>query len=149
MVLSMRRPRVNLHVQLPKPVEIPQYVPSPLIPLPTQEVQQVSDLEKLQVLGSGNGGTVYRVCHNKSSKVQCHGVFEESFDDISILMEYVEAGSLDVLAKTLGSFSETIIANIAYQSLTGLDYLHSKKIVHRDIKPSNLLVTREMASQDC
>ncbi|KAL2553701.1 Mitogen-activated protein kinase kinase 9 [Forsythia ovata] len=176
MVLSMKRPLVNLHVQLPKPVEIPQYIPTPLILLPTQEVQHVSDLEKLQVLGSGNGGTVYRVCHKKSSKVyalkvirggateqvrqeieilrcctdspnivQCHGVFEESFGDISILMEYMEAGSLDVLAKTtLGSFSETIIANIAYQSLTGLDYLHSKKIVHRDIKPSNLLVTREM-----
>ncbi|KAL2553713.1 Mitogen-activated protein kinase kinase 9 [Forsythia ovata] len=165
---------VNLHLQLPKQVEIPQYIPIPLI-LPMQEVQCLSDLEKLQVLGFGNGWTVYRVRHKPSSKVyalkvicggatdqvrqeikilrccmdspnivRCHGVFGKLFDDISILMEYVEAGSLDVLAKAVGSLSETIIANIAYQSLTGLDYLHSKKIVHRDIKPSNLLVTREM-----
>ncbi|KAL2553712.1 Mitogen-activated protein kinase kinase 7 [Forsythia ovata] len=174
MALLSKRPHVNLRLQLPKQVEIPQYIPIPLI-LPMQEVQCLSDLEKLQVLGSGNGRTVYRVRHKPSSKVyalkvirggatnqvrqeieilrccmdspnivRCHGVFGESFDDISILMEYVEAGPLDVLAKAVGSLSETIIANIAYQSLTGLDYLHSKKIVHRDIKPSNLLVTREM-----
>lgn len=134
----------------------------------------MSDLEKLQILGSGNGGTVYRVRHKQSSRiyalkvirggatdqvrqeleilrrinspntVRCHAIFEEAFGDISILMEYVEAGSMDVLVKKVGSFSETIVANIAYQSLKGLEHLHSKKIVHRDIKPSNLLVTREM-----
>lgn len=174
MALSRKRPHLNLHIQVPEPVEIPQCIPiNPLI-LPRQEVECVSDLEKLQILGSGNGGTVYRVRHKQSSKVyalkvirggatdqvrqeieilrrmdspntvRCHAIFEEAFGDISILMEYVEAGSLDVLAKKVGSFSETLVANIAYQSLKGLEYLHSKSIVHRDIKPSNLLVTREM-----
>lgn len=136
------------------------------------------DLEKLEVLGHGNGGTVYKVQHKRTSAVyalkvvhgdsdttvrrqafremeilrrtdspyvvRSHGIFEKPSGDISILMEYMDAGTLDTLLKTKGTFSEPQLADVARQVLNGLNYLHSHKIIHRDIKPSNLLVNKDM-----
>ncbi|GMH23363.1 hypothetical protein Nepgr_025206 [Nepenthes gracilis] len=76
--------------------------------------------------------------------VRCHGIFEKPGGDISILMEYMESGTLDSILKTTGSFSETSLVHVARHVLNGLSYLHAHKIVHRDIKPSNLLVNRSM-----
>ncbi|KAK3037006.1 hypothetical protein RJ639_029995 [Escallonia herrerae] len=137
-----------------------------------------ADYEKLQVLGHGNGGTVYKVRQKRTSAVyalkvvhgdsdsavrrqifremeilrrtdspfvvRCHGIFEKPGGDVAILMEYMDAGTLDTLLKSNGIFSEPSLANIARQVLDGLNYLHSHKIIHRDIKPSNLLVNRDM-----
>lgn len=35
---------------------------------------------------------------------------------------------------------EKEVANIAFQVLSALSYLHTRKLVHRDLKPSNLLI---------
>lgn len=64
--------------------------------------------------------------------------------DIGILMEYMNAGTLENLLKSQTVFSELCLAKIAKQVLGGLDYLKSHKIIHRDLKPSNLLVNNEM-----
>ncbi|KAL3507319.1 hypothetical protein ACH5RR_032701 [Cinchona calisaya] len=56
----------------------------------------------------------------------------------------MEGGSLDNLVKGNGSFPEAVIGRIAFQVLTGLDYLHARKIVHCDIKPANLLIDKHM-----
>ncbi|KNA17854.1 hypothetical protein SOVF_076730 [Spinacia oleracea] len=137
----------------------------------------LSDFTKLTVLGSGSGGTVYKVTHKQNGGVyalklissdpnpthlrqlcrekeilrrmissdspyivRCHRVFEKSDGDLAILMEHMDGGTLDHTLKKEGTFSEPLLANVAYQILNGLKYLHSHKIVHRDIKPSNLLV---------
>ena len=67
----------------------------------------------------------------------------EYFEDTSkyyIVMEYCKGGDVfDKLAK-LGTFSEAQAAKVLKQLLSGLAYLHHRKVIHRDIKPENLLL---------
>ncbi|ESQ49427.1 hypothetical protein EUTSA_v10021961mg [Eutrema salsugineum] len=127
-----------------------------------------SDLDRINVLGNGNGGTVYKVRHKTTSEiyalkkvkeyldsasrhqllreieilrlvdspyaVKCHDIFQKPSGEVSILMEYMDLGTLESLVVT-----EDQLALIARQVLKGLNYLHELKIVHRDIKPANLL----------
>jgi len=59
-----------------------------------------------------------------------------------ISMEYCGAGSLsDLMAICDTTLGEREIAGVMYQSLLGLDYLHSQKKIHRDIKSGNILLT--------
>ena len=53
-------------------------------------------------------------------------------------------GTLDLLLRTHGTFSEPKLADVVHQVLNGLSYLHGHKIIHRDLKPSNLLVNDKM-----
>ncbi len=95
---------------------------------------------------------------------QCHSPYIISFMGafykdraISLVMEYMESGSLsDVLkvsadlpsavsgaaaAESMGGLSEPLIAEIFTHVLRGLVYLHTdRRILHRDIKPSNILM---------
>ena len=41
---------------------------------------------------------------------------------------------------SMKKFTEKDVANILYQLLRGLNYMHKKNIVHRDIKPENILM---------
>ncbi|KAK3034041.1 hypothetical protein RJ639_032963 [Escallonia herrerae] len=195
MALVRERRQLNLRLPLPDVSERRPRFPLPLPPTSQSSTATstaaaaaaattcaatfvAADYEKLQVLGHGNGGTVYKVRHKRTSAVyalkvvhgdsdsavrrqifremeilrrtdspfvvRCHGIFEKPGGDVAILMEYMDAGTLDTLLKSNGTFSEPSLANIARQVLNGLNYLHSHKIIHRDIKPSNLLVNRDM-----
>ena len=44
-------------------------------------------------------------------------------------------------------FTEKDCANIIYQVLRGLNYMHKQNIVHRDIKPENILLESKDPSQ--
>jgi len=79
--------------------------------------------------------------------VDYYGAF---FHDNRIYMalEYMNAGALSsILAakkKATPDFHipERLLANITWQVLDGLEYLHSEMhVIHRDIKPSNLLLS--------
>ncbi|KAL6182197.1 hypothetical protein ACLB2K_043620 [Fragaria x ananassa] len=153
-------------------------IPRPAIPTTTFTSSSTatpilaSDLERLQVLGHGSGGIVYKVLHKPTSTtyalkrltsdnnnteldvlrrttgspdvVHCHAIFEEPSGDVSVLMEYMDSGSLETLLKSQGPFSEEKLAPIAKQVLHGLDYLHNThKIIHGDIKPVNLLMNNK------
>ncbi|XP_015067340.1 mitogen-activated protein kinase kinase 9 [Solanum pennellii] len=200
MALVRDRRHLNLRLPLPEPSERRPRFPLPLPPSSVPTINStastttatnttttttastttisISELEKLKVLGHGNGGTVYKVRHKRTSAIyalkvvhgdsdpeirrqilreisilrrtespyviKCHGVIDMPGGDIGILMEYMNAGTLENLLKSQLTFSELCLARIAKQVLGGLDYLHSHKIIHRDLKPSNLLVNREM-----
>ncbi|XP_028753558.1 mitogen-activated protein kinase kinase 2-like [Neltuma alba] len=72
--------------------------------------------------------------------VVCYQSFYEN-GVISIVLEYMDGGSLEDFLKKVKSIPEPHLAAICKQVLKGLTYLHHEKhIIHRDLKPSNLLI---------
>jgi serine/threonine protein kinase len=83
--------------------------------------------------------TKYMVVHRSAKSV-------EDVVDYSIVMEYVDSGSLLDLAKSRRKrFSKNEIQDILGQVLNGVKHLHSHNIIHRDIKPINILVDKREA----
>ncbi|RLN78414.1 hypothetical protein BBJ28_00012541 [Nothophytophthora sp. Chile5] len=60
--------------------------------------------------------------------------------NVSIVVEYMDGGSLQDIVDTGGCTSEVVLANISFRVLKGLAFLHGTHQLHRDIKPSNLLI---------
>eukprot|EP01084_Bolivina_argentea_P179730 310547_1 len=67
-------------------------------------------------------------------------------DNIWLAMEYCGAGAvLDLMRVTGKNLTEKQIQIVMRESLKGLEYLHSKKLVHRDIKAGNVLLNHKGA----
>lgn len=67
--------------------------------------------------------------------------FSPTVGEISLCMEYMDGGSLDLILKKVGRIPEPILGKITVAVLEGLKYLRYKQqVLHRDVKPSNLLV---------
>ena len=68
-------------------------------------------------------------------------------ESLCIIMEYAELGDLYTLIKHYKRhqkyFDEILLWRIAYEVLTGLEYLHSNNIIHRDIKCLNLFLSKD------
>ncbi|XP_057506441.1 mitogen-activated protein kinase kinase 2-like [Actinidia eriantha] len=81
---------------------------------------------------------------NQSSQCPYVVVCYQSFYDngaISIILEYMDGGSLADFLNKVKTIPEPYLAAICKQVLKGLWYLHHEKhIIHRDLKPSNLLI---------
>ncbi|KAL0905939.1 hypothetical protein M5K25_024392 [Dendrobium thyrsiflorum] len=81
---------------------------------------------------------------NLSSQSPLVVVCYQSFYDngaISIVLEYMDGGSLSDFLRKVGSIPEPYLAAICSQVLRGLIFLHHEKhIIHRDLKPSNILI---------
>ena len=86
------------------------------------------------------------VLHNSCSARHRIVNFYDAFIDpgegsISILVEYMDGGSLQDVVDSGGCAHETVLANMAWRILSGLVHLHdTQRQVHRDIKPANLLI---------
>jgi len=83
-----------------------------------------------------------------------HGTYmSPSSNEIKILMEFCEGGSLEGVGKRIKErgavVGEKITGRLAEGILQGLAYLHTKKTIHRDIKPSNILLSREGTVKLC
>ncbi|KAI6689787.1 hypothetical protein NL676_026615 [Syzygium grande] len=134
-----------------------------------QHQMHFSELERVNRIGRGSGGTVYKVVHRPTgwpyalkviygnhdeavrrqicreieilrdvdnpNVVKCHDMYDHG-GEIQVLLEFMDGGSLEGIH--VGNESD--LSHLTYQILSGLAYLHRRKIVHRDIKPSNLLV---------
>ncbi|XP_039166079.1 mitogen-activated protein kinase kinase 2-like [Eucalyptus grandis] len=81
---------------------------------------------------------------NQSSQCPYVVVCYQSFYDngtVSIILEYMDGGSLADFLRKVKTIPEPNLAVICKQVLKGLLYLHHEKhIIHRDLKPSNLLI---------
>ena len=68
---------------------------------------------------------------------------QQSGNQLCIVLEFIEGGSLEYLYKKFGCFSETLVAIYIKQVLKGLEYLHRQTVIHRDIKGGNILTTKD------
>jgi mitogen-activated protein kinase kinase 5 len=128
-----------------------------------------SDLQYLDVLGHGNGGTVYRAIHQPSKTIvavkviaidvtvevqkhimseldvlhQCHSQYIIGFYGAFFLENRISICTEFMDGGSLdayGPIPEPVLGRIVVAVVKGLKYLWSLKIMHRDVKPSNLLV---------
>ena len=78
---------------------------------------------------------------NHPNIIKCYNIFQEG-QYLYFIMEFMNNGDLESYNK--GNISmrvkipEPKLWDIFYKCLSGLDYIHKKKIVHRDIKLQNL-----------
>lgn len=174
-----RRPDLTLPLPLRDPsLAVPLPLPPPSAPSFSTNSNHlhlmppsmaIPDMDRINRIGSGSGGTVYKVIHRPTggiyalkviygnhddsvrrqiyreieilrdvdytNVVKCYDMFDHA-GEIQVLLEYMDGGSLE----GLHLLHEPALADLAKQVLSGLYYLHRRKIVHRDMKPSNLLI---------
>lgn len=73
--------------------------------------------------------------------IKLHQVIVEE-DEISLLLQYAEGGSVHDQLKNYGKLPEHQVKQYVKDLVQALEYLHNKNnpILHRDIKPQNLLI---------
>lgn len=69
-------------------------------------------------------------------------VFEYFYtnENYYVIQEYCKGGELYEQIYRIESFTERIAAEIIFQLLSAVCYLHSNNIVHRDLKPENIML---------
>lgn len=66
--------------------------------------------------------------------VKLFGFFDDA-ENVFLLMEYMEEGSLYNRLMRKGKLGETESGQILGEICQGVAYLHSREVLHRDIKP--------------
>ncbi|KAJ4458589.1 putative Serine/threonine-protein kinase sepA [Paratrimastix pyriformis] len=101
--------------------------------IPLQNVESEQDLDAIQsevkLLEGLNHPNIVKYIDTIRSK-----------DCLSIILEFVENGSLQSLVKKFGRLPESLVSLYVAQTLNGLVYLHAQGVIHRDIKGANILV---------
>ncbi|KAG8846902.1 hypothetical protein FRB96_001747 [Tulasnella sp. 330] len=64
-------------------------------------------------------------------------------ENLYIILEYCENGSLNNICKRFGKFPENLVGVYISQVLEGLVYLHDQGVIHRDIKGANILTNKD------
>lgn len=129
-----------------------------------------TDIQHLDILGHGNGGTVYRALHTRTNRIIAVKVIpldvtpdvqKQIISELEILFQcsssfiiefygafFVE-NRISVCTEYMdggsldmyGCIPEPVLGRIAVSVVKGLRYLWELKIMHRDVKPSNILVS--------
>eukprot|EP00760_Papus_ankaliazontas_P004761 PhM_4_TR12060/c0_g1_i1/m.22105 len=71
----------------------------------------------------------------------CERAVSDDQHTINIFMEYANGGSLAALVNNNGPLREARTATYLRDILSGVDYLHKKKVIHRDLKAGNILLS--------
>lgn len=112
--------------------------------------QMVRELRALHSLASPSRNNEGEACssaaHGASESKPIIG-FHNAYSDpragaVCIVLEYMNAGTLQDLVNASVPASEHMLAAVAFSVLRGLRELHGRKQIHRDIKPSNILLDR-------
>jgi len=74
--------------------------------------------------------------------IRLYDIFETP-REMSLIMEYANAGEIFDVIASRGPFSEPEVARIIQQILSALEYMHNMGFVHRDLKPENILMSLE------
>lgn len=64
----------------------------------------------------------------------------EDRDNFYVVSEVVRGGELFKRLCQVKSFTEGQAADIVYQMMQGLNYMHKQNVTHRDMKPENILL---------
>ncbi|KAL9984312.1 hypothetical protein ACROYT_G006588 [Oculina patagonica] len=129
-----------------------------------------TDIQHLDILGHGNGGTVYRALHTRTNRVIAVKVIpldvtpdvqKQIISELEILFQcsspfiiefygafFVE-NRISICTEYMdggsldvyGCIPEPVLGRITVSVVKGLLYLWELKIMHRDVKPSNILVS--------
>ncbi|KAM7266387.1 hypothetical protein ACFE04_004284 [Oxalis oulophora] len=66
-----------------------------------------------------------------------------SWDNLYLVMEYLNGGDLYSLLRNLGCLDEDMARVYMAEVVLALEYLHSLNVIHRDLKPDNLLIGQD------
>ncbi|PPD81566.1 hypothetical protein GOBAR_DD21506 [Gossypium barbadense] len=112
------------------------------------DIESLSDLEKLTVIGHGNGGTVYKVRNRKSSSVYALKVLR--FDQNAAVIRHQVACEAEILKRVDSQFVVKCLA--VFDTIGGdlcfvMEHMEKGSFICMecksftgDIKPSNLLI---------
>ena len=75
--------------------------------------------------------------------VSAYALESDAQDNIYLVLEYVDGGSLKQLLEAKGRLNIEQAIRIAIDLCNAVEAIYQRDIVHRDIKPSNILLTRE------
>ncbi|GLT80584.1 hypothetical protein SLA2020_520170 [Shorea laevis] len=97
-----RRHHHALRLSLPPPIPAPDFRHRRHVGPTSPDVESLADLEKLTVLGHGNGGTVYKVRHRKNASVYALKVLR--FDEDATVIRHQAACEAEILKRVDSPF---------------------------------------------
>ena len=75
--------------------------------------------------------------------------FFESSDDLFMILEYCEHGSLQDIINDNKTLPYSELRQLIYDVLSAIDFCHKNGIAHHDIKPSNILIDKYGRAKLC
>ncbi|XP_062894144.1 cyclin-dependent kinase 6-like isoform X2 [Mobula hypostoma] len=101
--------------------------------IPTVVIREVALLKQLELFDHPNIIRLFDVelIHQTDQTMKVILVFELIEQDLSVFLAKVQEPGL----------LQNKVKDMVHQLFTGLDFLHSNRVIHRDLKPENVLVS--------
>ncbi|CAM1328222.1 CDK6 (predicted) [Pycnogonum litorale] len=105
--------------------------------VPMSTLREISLLKNLESFEHPNIVRLFDICHGRRLE-------QEQQLILFLVFEHVEQDLAQYLARCPSpGLGPDRIKDILFQLLSGVDFLHSNRVVHRDLKPQNILVTNQ------